>query len=252
MLTTENKFLGWRTNSHVAQNYVDFIENALSNENVFESFRRGGHQYDTILEHLSYEDGRVYLQYIQREYPHLINSFDKFKINDSIGFPYIYDYGEKYGNINPTTLRYIKFAGDIQKHFGDLNGMDLIEIGGGYGGLVRVLSSMYEFNSVRLHDLTPAKKLQKKYLNRFDINPIIDASIENIVTDNSIVISNYAWCECDLETRNNYVDKMVKKAKYTYMVVYDVDVEAELLSLDGDKFIEKDIFNPCDIFYRKK
>lgn len=247
----ENKFLGWRADSQIAQNYVNFINDVLADENAFSKFRRGGFNYFTILEHLNKGDGDIYLSYVDRKYPHLQKIFDKFRENDLVGSPETYDYGEKYGIINPTTLRYIKFAGDIESHFGDLNGVDLVEIGGGYGGLVKVLSNLYKFNSVRLYDLPQAKQLQKKYLKQFNIDANIELPLEELVTDNTLVISNYAWCECDIPTRKEYVEKVISKAKYNYMVVYDVDVESELMSLNGEKFLEKDIFNPCDIFYRK-
>ena len=40
--------------------------------------------------------------------------------------------------------------------------------------------------------------------------------------------------------------------KYIYMVVYGVDVNGELMSLEGEKLLTKDILNACQIFSLKK
>jgi len=218
--------LGWRANRKMAENYISCIEEILANEHIFSNFRNNMFYYSQILEHLSQQ-------------------------NDKVGSPILYNY-DKFGVINPTTLRYIKFAGDIQAAFGDLNGMNLIEIGAGYGGLVNVLSKIYKFNSITLHDLPEAKKLQKKYLNQFNINPIIDCEIKNTVTENSIVISNYAWCELDFETRKMYLNNLISKCKYIFMVCYDINVKEELLTLNRNNKTEIDILNPSVIFSSKK
>lgn len=243
--------LGWRANRKMAENYISCIEEILANEHIFSNFRNNMFYYSQILEHLSHKDGLIYGKYILEKYPHLLNSLNEFKQNDKVGSPILYNY-DKFGVINPTTLRYIKFAGDIQAAFGDLNGMNLIEIGAGYGGLVNVLSKIYKFNSITLHDLPEAKKLQKKYLNQFNINPIIDCEIKNTVTENSIIISNYAWCELDFETRKMYLNNLISKCKYIFMVCYDINVKEELLTLNRNNKTEIDILNPSVIFSSKK
>ena len=142
-----NKFLGWRANTNFAQSYIDSINSFLSDEDKFNNFRKSGKDYTTILEHITQQGGQTYLNYIKTNYnDFLIKNLEEFKKNDTIGNPHIYTY-ESVGDINPTTLRYIKFAGDIFHKFGDLINYNLIEIGAGYGGLTRILNSIYKFLS---------------------------------------------------------------------------------------------------------
>jgi hypothetical protein len=246
-----SEFLGWRAENSTAKNYVNIVKKITEDESMFNNFRAGFQDYTPILEHLDYNGGLIYANTIINEYPHLLEMVDAFRENDNVGSPRLYNY-DKFGLINPTTLRYIKFAGDIQKSFGNLDGFNLVEIGGGYGGLVNVLSKLFKFNKISLYDLPEVLLLQKKYLNKFNINPVIDSDMDNLSDDNTITISNYSWCECDLDTRKMYLEKIIKKSKYTYMVVYDVDVDNELMTLDGEKGISIDTLNDAKIFTLKK
>jgi putative sugar O-methyltransferase len=242
-------FLGWRANNNIATNYVNTILEILSDDNKFKTFRNGVSGYTPILEHLNYNDGKIYADYIIKNYKHLLVHLDEFKKNDLIGNPIKFNYDE-FGEINPTTLRYIKFAGDIQKTFGDINNVNLVEIGAGYGGLVRVLNVIYNFKAITLFDLPEALNLQKKYLNEFDITPKTYTYNDKFsVGKNTLVISNYAWCECDKKTRDIYVDKIINKVDYNFLVVYDVDL-GELTKLSGEQTINKETLNGCQIFTR--
>ena len=246
-----NDFLGWRTSTKVAQTYVDSIKSILSSDSNFNNFRGNNSGYTPILEHLTKNDGLVYGNYIKNNYPEMMDILELLKKNDTVGSPLKYHY-DGFGDINPTTLRYIKFAGDIKKRFGDISGYNLIEIGGGYGGLVRVLTELYDFKTIKMFDLEQPLKLQEKYLNKFGIEiETLTHKDDFNVNEKTIVISNYAWCECDRPTRDIYVNKIISKCDLTYMVVYGVDVENELMVLDGEKTTEHDTLNNCIVYTNK-
>src|SRR5439155_585481 len=100
--------------------------------------------YTDMLEHVSYSQGNDYLNIILNEYPDLVKKFSAFRENDAIGDPRTYLY-EKHGLFSPTTLRYIKIAGDIRARFGDLSRMHIVEIGGGYGGQCKIIHDLCGF-----------------------------------------------------------------------------------------------------------
>ena len=154
-------FLGWRASENYANNYVNSIKKFLSSDNEFNNFRQPNYGYNTILEHVDKEQGEKYLQVIKKFPESFLTKLNDFKKNDSIGNPLIYEY-ENSERFNPTTLRYIKFAGDINNHFKDLNDYNLIEIGGGYGGLVRILTELYNFKNITMVDLQEPLNLQEK------------------------------------------------------------------------------------------
>jgi hypothetical protein len=56
-------FLGWRANNDIATNYVNTILEVLSDDNKFKTFRNGVSGYTPILEHLNYNDGKIYRIY---------------------------------------------------------------------------------------------------------------------------------------------------------------------------------------------
>jgi hypothetical protein len=129
----------------------------------------------------------------------------------------------------------------------------LVEIGGGKGWLVRALTSIYKFNTIKLFDLPEPLQLQKKYLSSYNIDAELYTYEDNFTIEaNSLVVSNYAWCECDVNTRSLYLDKIINKCNYVYMVVYGVDVDNELMTLSGEKTLYKETLNDCKVFTLKK
>ncbi len=116
-----------------------------------------------MVETVSCQSGREFLDFVLQNDPNLIPLFDKFRENDLIGDPVCFDYGE-YGKFSPTTLRYIKIASDLKQQFGDLSQLHIVEIGGGYGGQCKALSDLTGFASYTLIDLPEALALARKYL----------------------------------------------------------------------------------------
>jgi len=250
-----NNFLGWRASSYDANQYIKSIKSFLSSNEKFENFRQPNGSYNTILEHVNHSEGLKYAEAIKKFPKSFLNNIENFKKNDSIGNPITYHF-EDFGFVNPTTLRYIKFAGDIINHFSDINNFNLIEIGGGYGGLVRVLSEIYKFKSITMVDLPETLNLQEKYLNKFDIK-IEKKTVENSfdIETNTLVISNYAWCECDKQTIKQYLDKIISKAKYSFMAIHDVNVQVlidELMQEDPKAKFFKDVIHNTPVYIKNE
>ena len=248
----ETDLLGWTVNSQNGIDYTKTVQSFLDSEELFRNFRRGDQSYTNILEHLTEGEGKIYLDYILKHYPHLLEKFTEFERNDLVGNPVKFNYINGI-SINPTTLRYIKFVGDIEKRFGNLDGYNLVEIGGGYGGLVRVLSSVNSFKSIKLFDLPEVVKLQSKYLSRYGIDAQTYTLLDEFKIDsNTVVVSNYAWCECNTETRQQYYDRIISKCDKVFIVHYGVDTEHDLMELQGKKEVEKEVLDDCKIFSLSK
>ena len=102
--------------------YIRVCQEASCNDIVFANFKRDN-DYRQVLEHATYEHGLAYLEVIKNDYPYLIDLIDKFATNDNYGFPFTYEYDGMF--MSPTTLRYIKVLGDLNKLF-ELEGKDII------------------------------------------------------------------------------------------------------------------------------
>jgi len=211
--------------------YLKICQEAVDDDSVFKDFKsRAG--YKAVLEHVNHDEGLGYIAEITKEFPYLWNFIDKFSTNDNIGDPYRCSYKASVSNedefypsvkeikmvISPTTLRYIKVLADLMNLFGRLDAMNIVEIGGGYGGQCKIISDVAEVASYTLIDRCEALALSEKYLKRNNVSNVIlrqpdDAS--QIHYD--LCISNYAFAEIQREYQNFYAENIIKNSDRGYM-----------------------------------
>ena len=208
--------------------YAEICTEAVENDKTFKRFKQDS-RYTAILEHVSPEQGKLYadgvLQYdIDSE---LIESF---KENDSIGGSSLYNYGEPFGRVSPSTLRYMQNALDISYFFGEGDLNKIVEIGGGYGGLCKTINCLCEFGEYHIYDMEPASKLQEKYLSNFDISgKVIQHSEPEELEDIDLLISNYAYSELGENLQDLYYNNVIKNSKKVYMILNKGQVSREVL-----------------------
>ena len=108
-----------------------------------------------------------------------------------------------------------------------LNNIDIIEIGGGYGGLAFFMSKMsklfnIKINSYTIFDLPDASKLQKVYLEALHLtNNMNFYQVNNFknLKENSFLISNYALTELSMILQKEYKDKILNPyVSYGFLV----------------------------------
>ena len=154
--------------------------------------------YTEILEHVSFESGLKYLLLIEDKFNVIYTNNKDFIID-------ICNLNDKYGKTikqnfknfcccSPSNIRYIFHALLILEHMikTNLNNIDIVEIGGGYGGLclfLYKLSTLFNItiNSYSIFDLNEPMKLQKKYLE------IHNVPINTISLDDEIIIIIYMF-----------------------------------------------------------
>jgi hypothetical protein len=197
--------------------YIDLCRHAVDDEEVFKDFKsRTACTY--MLEHVTYEQGLEYLAEIKRLQPKLLNHIECFATNDSLGTPKVYFYEDLNMEVSPTTLRYVKVLADLMTHFGSLEGLDIVEIGVGYGGQCKIINDYFQVKSYTLIDLPDVLRLAKKYL--------LCHGIENITlrehTDYSktlynLCISNYAFTEIDRQHQDLYAKNVISMSDKGYI-----------------------------------
>jgi hypothetical protein len=195
--------------------YLKVCEKAAKDESVFKNFKRHP-DYTPILEHVSYQQGLEYLSEIKQNCPNLLKYMDRFLTNDKIGNPNVYYFEDLKINISPTTLRYIKVLSDLINLFGRLDEMNIIEIGGGYGGQCKIINDVYNPASYTLVDLPEVLKLNNKYLK--DIENIILRNIDDLSEIHyDLCISNYAFSEVERKYQIFYAEKIIKNSDRGYI-----------------------------------
>lgn len=214
--------------------YRGFCLKAATDEATFNNFKRN-RGYQQILEHLSFKHGKSHLKYIKDHYPHLLAHWPKFSENDRLGNPVTFKFS-KLGKASPTTIRYVKILGDLEKHFGSLDDKKILEIGGGYGGQCKIVCDVYSPEQYTIVDLIEPLMLTEKYLSKLKVSEnhtIHFHSPEEISPEVfDVCISNYAFSECSKECQQEYLEKYLLRSSAGYMLYNKLSSSLTIYSIE--------------------
>ena len=207
--------------------YIEAISNIKNANDLVNSNFKSDNGYREVLEHVSNEIGLEYLEIIKDKFKEFYKNF-KYKLielcnkNDKIGDPVKYDFtNNDFINCSSTNLRYILHSLIIIDYIKEckLNNLDIIEIGGGYGGLCYFLYNIAELyniniNSYSIFDLEKVNNLSSIYLNHQLNNKKINTytlndNYKDGLKENSFLISNYAYSEISQKYQDEYTDKII-------------------------------------------
>lgn len=206
--------------------YANYVDDILR-KNDLSSFKSNGN-YTYMLEHVNAEQGRKYLEYIQRETGLSDSEIRSFCVlNDSIGNPNRVTFSNTL-TCSPTSLRYIWHAYTALKHFHMFDEVvNIVEVGGGYGGLCLAVNMVAEkiglkVNSYTIIDLDAPSRLQEAYLVNFPLSfPTFfhkaDTYGSGIEQKNLYLISNYCFSEIDDEHQKKYREILFPKVIHGFM-----------------------------------
>lgn len=208
--------MAWEISNDISE-YLNSCRDAALDNRYFNQFKQDP-RYRQILEHVSFEEASQYVSQLPIE--SVLETLDRFKENDKYGNPDIHEF-DNLGEVSPTTVRYIKNTFDITNRFGtDI--ANVVEIGGGYGGLCKVLSSVIDFSNYLIFDLEEPNMLSKKYLSKFED---LDGRVQSLTLEEldeidgiDLLISNYAFSEVSLDVQEEYYEKVIKNSNRIYMV----------------------------------
>jgi len=192
---------------------------------VFASFRRRP-EYLEILEAVSESNGQSYLDEVKKMAPQLLESREEIFKNDDWGNPIRFKYSE-FGEVAPSTLRYTKVLADLYHHFDDLDGKRIAEIGVGYGGQCRLISTFSSPAEYTLIDLQPALRLAQRYLDNYALNTTLRFMTMNELQSEAydLVISNYAFTELPRNVQEVYMKKVVMESGNGYLTYNEITPE---------------------------
>jgi hypothetical protein len=128
---------------------------------------------------------------------------------DSVGSPTIHHFPELKLTFSTTCIRYLYHAIQILKMY---NGLPIVEIGGGYGGLALAINFVAALKNVTVPvyiiiDLPNVQKLQEYYLNHFLLSfPVFFSTTYEVPC---FLVSNYALAEMGQTNRDNYVREFI-------------------------------------------
>lgn len=207
-------------------NFTNYINN-ITQKNDLSNFKSNSN-VTGILEHVSFDLGYMYLNYIKAlttlSDEQIISYCQK---NDKIGGGMKYDYGLV--TTSPSNLRYLLHSHLILSHMKklDLNEVKIVEVGGGYGGLclaLNELSHLYNINIKKYYivDLPDISKLQKLYLSKLNMDNVEFYSAYSYgadINDNNLfLISNYCFSEIHQRHQKEYMRLLFPKILHGFMV----------------------------------
>lgn len=230
MMLQERKTSISDDNSYPAVCYM-----AAKSEHFFKKFRRNP-TYNDVLEHVSQKQGQEYLEVIKRNDKLVFTDADwnNFFQNDLYGNPvtFSYEINGQTKEVSPTTLRYVKVLQDIVTLFDTSQFKAIAEIGIGYAGECRMLTSyLNKVEKYSLFDLPEVLVLAEKYLGKFgkaiiDKISFVDGTQINAEGNYDFVISNYAFSELVRDVQDIYLEKVILKSQAGYItwntLSYDV------------------------------
>lgn len=215
---------------------------AIEKEEVFDTFKQNwcfGYMLEQFHPGSEYF-GHVFSNALVNRYKNYLNKlpWDNYKLNDSIGGPKmeerrIFEEFVKLDdyNFSHTTLRYIFTSLEILDHLKSKYGaipdkLDIVEIGGGYGGQCKILidtlnklspETIYTYTII---DLPNPSKLQRKYLDRLKVENVICSTSDNYEKNKKydLCISMYSIGEIPLEKQDEYVKEIVINSESLYMI----------------------------------
>lgn len=135
---------------------------------------------------------------------------------------------EKMG-MTPTMVRYWYTANLIELLIGIMRGV-VVEIGGGYGGMCRVITERWELDDYIIYDLPEVLELQQRYLIEHGCSASY-CERGGQFDEARLCISWCAWSELSRELREEYAEKVISKCDHFFICSnYNKQEDLEILS----------------------
>jgi len=215
-------------------NYINFLS-SLDKKNIQHLNFKSQGDYNSVLEHVTYEYGIEYLSLIENEFSDITKEqiIEYLNINDKYGFPKKNTFNFKTNgeiSCSPTSIRYIYHALLILQHYKKNDLTEVVEVGCGYGGLFLAICFFSEIVHVKINkyhfvDLPEVCNLINNYLelNKSYIN--IEYQIyssdnfgRDIKAHNLFLISNYCFTEISDEYKQQYISNLFPKCKNGFII----------------------------------
>ena len=147
----------------IAPCYKMAVREALESPEAFAVFKRDP-RYTVVLEHATPALGLDYLSITLARGAVSEDLLQRVLANDDAGDPRRCFYSQIGRLASPTTLSYLKFASDMRILFGTLDGLRVVEVGGGYGGLSKVLFDVFpRIAGYAVYDIPEVLALMERY-----------------------------------------------------------------------------------------
>ena len=211
--------------------YLEAIQKAVNEDGLGEF--KSDPRYRGILEHVSIEEF-IECCDILRNTKIDEDLLKKFKENDTIGGGVRRNTNLFKGLIGSGTVKYMAVAYQIRELVKNKKNIRVLEIGGGYGGQIKILADLIDISEVYMIDIPVVLELQEKYLSyhAIQITKICPDEVQQWYDFKfDLVISNHAVCELHRDLQDSYLP-LVRNGESGYILYHDIDSWNGSYSLD--------------------
>ena len=232
-------FFVWGASSITSgqDNYIKICEDAQQAE-MFKNFRRHP-SIRNVIEGSSKLQGRRNLKALQAMAQDYVKKLPTLETYERLGNPRRFTYcnGRLY---SPCTIRYVKILADMRHRFKSFNDMDIIEIGGGYGGQCAIMAHFEKFKSYTLIDLPCVLGLARKFVDELGVSNVHTIGVDELdqLETYDLIVSNYAFSEIDAQHQLVYLEKVIKNIPRGYMTMNFIGTRNNIQALPLEKIKE--------------
>jgi len=204
----------WLTSNESIDRYTNSLKRAAEDDIVFNFFRREPGVREIVEGVPDCVGFGYHVKLKNTEF--FKENLEKIQLNDKIGGPRLFLIeGQAWTS---TTLRYTWNVLDMRQNGVQLDFADVVEVGGGYGGLCRMIHAFHTPKSYTIVDLPEALALTKRFLESYGITNVNYMScFEYDVLSVDTFISNYALTELTRDVQDQYVNRLMKRASSGYV-----------------------------------
>lgn len=202
-----------------ATNYEDECRAAAKSGRAFRDPLVGPHM-QTVVENSAPQQIEEILWPVRQMCPWMLEGrwAEVLQENDSFGNPVTTKVAGSDMRLSPTTARYARHISQLIWLFGPMRGWHIAEIGGGYGGLCRLLMSMCQPASYTLYDIEGGLQLQQRYLEQLGANEAVAYVSRVEPARYDLIISIAALCELQRPVIDMFGETIISRSDRGYLV----------------------------------
>lgn len=198
------------------------ISHLFEHPQTIENFRQN-EEIRELCENETIEQGIRYRTYTLQNYSNIYKKYFENIKESHIGNPKIIDEF----HFSPNTESHLYKSCQILYYFNDLKGKNIVEIGGGYGGLARIICESIEINSYTIIDIPQMQRVQKFYLEnslnastykKISYIDAFDNHLLQLKHDWHLAISTFALSEQSINVQKNYLTSVINNSENVYLI----------------------------------
>lgn len=207
--------MSWEIKREGEERYLAYLRRIADDEEEFARFRRNA-DVRGIIDGVTPDAAAAYLRRIDGLAPGwLDDNWTELARNDEVGDPQLARF--RPGTMAPVTLRYAWNALEMDREL-SLAGKSVVEIGGGYGGLARLVCALFRPARYSIIDVPEALTAAARYLAHFDLGETqVSFFPPDTIIEADVFVANYSVAEFDRAEQRRYLDNVILRTRSGYL-----------------------------------